>query len=77
MKPRFERLEKITGNHYIIHDKDEQGNPVIHFNVKENEQLDLKRIDHRHHALDALIIAATTREHIRYLNTLSAADNMG
>ncbi|MCZ2130130.1 MAG: hypothetical protein LC109_07655 [Bacteroidia bacterium] len=74
MKPRFERLEKITGNQYIIHEKDEQGNPVIHFNVKENEQLDLKRIDHRHHALDALIIAATTREHIRYLNTLSAAD---
>ncbi len=74
MKPRFKRLEKITGNQYIIHEKDEDGNPVIHFNVKENEQLDLKRIDHRHHALDALIIAATTREHIRYLNTLSAAD---
>ncbi|MDZ4795519.1 MAG: HNH endonuclease domain-containing protein, partial [Bacteroidota bacterium] len=74
MKPRFERLEKITGNQYIVHDKDEHGNPVIHFNVKENEELDLKRIDHRHHALDALIIAATTREHIRYLNTLSAAD---
>ncbi|HEU5364124.1 MAG TPA: HNH endonuclease domain-containing protein [Hanamia sp.] len=74
IKPRFERLERITGNQYIVHDKDDYGNPVIHFNVKENEQLDLKRIDHRHHALDALIIAATTREHIRYLNTLSAAD---
>ncbi|HQV44120.1 MAG: hypothetical protein KBB58_06710 [Ferruginibacter sp.] len=74
MQPRFERLEKITGNNYIVHDKDEHNNPVIHFNVKENEKLDLKRIDHRHHALDALIIAATTREHIRYLNTLSAAD---
>jgi CRISPR-associated endonuclease Csn1 len=74
IRPRFERLEKITGNQYIIHDKDEHGNPLFHFNVKENEGLDLKRIDHRHHALDALIIAATTREHIRYLNTLSAAD---
>jgi CRISPR-associated endonuclease Csn1 len=71
---RFERLEEITGNKYIIHDKDEFGNPVIHFNVKENPELDTKRIDHRHHALDALIIAATTREHIRYLNTLNAAD---
>lgn len=71
---RFERLEEITGNEYIIHDKDEFGNPVIHFNVKENPELDTKRIDHRHHALDALIIAATTREHIRYLNTLNAAD---
>lgn len=74
MKPRFDRLEEETGNQYVIHDKDEHGNPIIHFNVKENEQLDIKRIDHRHHALDALVIAATTREHIRYLNTLSAAD---
>lgn len=74
--PRFERLEEITGKKgkYIIHDKDEHGNPVVHLNVKENPKLELKRIDHRHHALDALIIAATTREHIRYLNTLSAAD---
>lgn len=74
VRPRFERLEKITGNQYIIHEKDEHGNPVTHFNVKENQKLDIKRIDHRHHALDALIIAVTTREHIRYLNTLNAAD---
>lgn len=74
--PRFERLEEITGkkDEYVIHENDEHGNPVIHLNVKENPKLDTKRIDHRHHALDALIIAATTREHIRYLNTLNAAD---
>lgn len=74
--PRFERLEEISDKkgEYIIHDKDEHGNPLIHLNVKENPKLDAKRIDHRHHALDALIIAATTREHIRYLNTLNAAD---
>ncbi|MBS1577685.1 MAG: hypothetical protein JST09_20470 [Bacteroidetes bacterium] len=74
--PRFERLEEISDKkgEYIIHDNDEHGNPVIHLNVKENPKLDTKRIDHRHHALDALIIAATTREHIRYLNTLNAAD---
>ena len=75
IRPRFERLEKIIGKPYIVHDKDEYGNPVIHFNVMENQSLNTKRIDHRHHALDALIIAATTREHIRYLNTLSAADS--
>lgn len=74
IRPRFERLEKKTGNQYIIHDKDEFGNPIIHYNVKENQKLNTKRIDHRHHALDALIVAATTREHIRYLNTLNAAD---
>ena len=75
--PRFERLEEITGKkgEYIIYDKDEHGNPTIHINVMENPKLNTKRIDHRHHALDALIIAATTREHIRYLNTLKAADS--
>ncbi len=74
--PRFERLEQITDKkgEYVIYDKDEHGNPIIHLNVKENPKLNTKRIDHRHHALDALIIAATTREHIRYLNTLNAAN---
>jgi len=75
IKPRFERLEKNNaGKTYIVHDKDKYGNPIFHFNVKENQGLDTKRIDHRHHALDALIVASTTREHIRYLNTLNAAD---
>ncbi|MCF8236254.1 MAG: hypothetical protein K9H15_11955 [Bacteroidales bacterium] len=74
IKERFKRLEKITGNSYIVSEKDEYGNPVLHFNVKENPELNTKRIDHRHHALDALIVAATTREHIRYLNTLNAAN---
>jgi len=73
--PRFQRLEKITGNTYIINDKDEYGNPIVHIQVKENKDFELKRIDHRHHALDALVIAATTREHIRYLNSLNAVDN--
>ena len=27
-----------------------------------------KRIDHRHHAMDAIIIACATREHINYIN---------
>lgn len=70
--PRFERLEKITGNKYYTINEKDQNNINIH--VPENEKIELKRLDHRHHALDALIIAATTREHIRYLNSLNAAD---
>lgn len=70
--PRFERLEKITGNKYYTINEKDQNNINIH--VPENEKIDLKRLDHRHHAFDALIIATTTREHIRYLNSLSAAD---
>ena len=30
-----------------------------------------KRIDHRHHAMDALVIACTDRRHIQYLNALN------
>ena len=71
--PRFRRLESITGNSYVTINSKNQDD--IHIHVPENPELDLKRIDHRHHALDALVIAATTREHIRYLNSLSAVDS--
>jgi len=73
MLPRFKRLEAITGKTYIKQNEHDQND--IDFNVPENENFDIKRIDHRHHALDAIIIAATTREHIRYLNSLNAADS--
>lgn len=72
IKPRFERLEEMTGETYILENKKDRND--IDFNVIQNESLDIKRIDHRHHALDALIIAATTIEHIRYLNSLNAVD---
>lgn len=76
LKPRFERLENILNTKLIF--KDENDSNKYHFDLSLNPQLEkegLKRLDHRHHALDAAIIAATTREHIRYLNTLNAADS--
>ncbi|WP_119079912.1 type II CRISPR RNA-guided endonuclease Cas9 [Chitinophaga alhagiae] len=66
--PRFERLEQITGEPLIQLDTAHNN---IHFKT------DYKRIDHRHHALDALIIACTTRQHIQYLNSLNATDEAG
>ncbi len=30
---------------------------------------ELKRLDHRHHALDALVVACATRHHIQYINS--------
>lgn len=33
-----------------------------------------KRIDHRHHALDALIVALTTDYHVNYINNQSGSD---
>lgn len=63
LKPRFERLEVITGEQLIDFDNTHND---IHF------KKEYKRIDHRHHALDALVIACTTRSHIQYLSTLNS-----
>lgn len=60
-------METIVGEPMVLADETDANK--FHF-AKE-----YKRVDHRHHALDALIIAATTREHIRYLNTLNATDS--
>lgn len=68
LRPRFERLEEITGEQLIDFDKEHNN---IHF------KKDYKRVDHRHHALDALIIAATSRRHIQYLNTLNSQNHDG
>lgn len=65
LKPRFERLEKMTGEKLIDFD-----NATNDIRFKK----DYKRIDHRHHALDALVIACTSRSHIKYLNSLNSHD---
>lgn len=36
---------------------------------------ELKRIDHRHHPLDAIVIACTTRSHVNYINNEHAKEN--
>lgn len=65
IRPRFERLEDITGERWIEITND---NKIIY-------KKDYKRIDHRHHALDALVVACTSISHIQYLNTLNSYDN--
>ena len=63
--PRFKRLEDAAGITLV-----EKGdNNETHF-LK-----DYKRVDHRHHALDALVVAATHRSHIQYLNSLNSFQN--
>ncbi len=73
LKQRFERLEKLMDKTYIY--KDRKDESKFHFQVSDDPKFELKRIDHRHHALDALIVAATTREHVRYLSSLNAVDS--
>ncbi|GEM_PF-3107096 len=90
IRPRFERLNKITGEKWSWDIKDQKGNSIKKIGVpiitkwkkSENElseeekklrneyekahmNFDPKRIDHRHHALDAIIVASITKNDIK------------
>ena len=70
--PRFKRLNEITNsNNFGYWDND-----INAFRTTVPDELargfNKKRIDHRHHALDALVIACANRRHIQYLNALNA-----
>lgn len=72
IKPRFERLNEMTNsNGFGFFDKE-----INAFRIQVPDDIakgfNKKRIDHRHHALDALIIACCTREHTNYLNSLNS-----
>jgi len=80
IRPRFERLNKMTNSNdfgYWDYQKDRNGNNIgkqffrISVPTEIEKGFTSKRIDHRHHALDALVIACTSRKHIQYLNSLS------
>lgn len=81
--PRFERLNAITNSSdfgKLELKKDEFGNTgkqVFQTTVPDSiaKGFSKKRIDHRHHALDALVIACVNRTHINYLNNLNAKDD--
>jgi CRISPR-associated endonuclease Csn1 len=66
VRNRFERLEKITGEKWVEEVKTEDGKVILQLRDYE------KRIDHRHHTLDAIIVACTSRSHTMYFNTLNA-----
>ena len=70
--PRFERMNKLTNStHYTTWNENHQKFlPTVP--LGESKGFSKKRIDHRHHAMDALVIAAATREHINLLNNKHA-----
>jgi len=75
--PRFERLNQMAGYEKYGSWENKEGKQVFQINTIEPELLKLnkKRIDHRHHAMDALIVACSSRNHINYLNNAAAAKN--
>ncbi len=66
VEDRFRRLETLTGETMITYTTNENGGRNTHLKGYE------KRIDHRHHAADALVTACATHSHIQYINTLEA-----
>lgn len=70
--PRFERMNQITNSNLFTtyNDKYQKYLPTVPFEYSKGFQK--KRIDHRHHALDALVIACATRDHVNLLNNQSA-----
>ncbi|MFC0343118.1 type II CRISPR RNA-guided endonuclease Cas9 [Epilithonimonas hispanica] len=76
ISPRFKRLNELTNTNLFGDYREINGHKVFINSVPEetSKNFDLKRIDHRHHALDALIIALTTENHVQYLNNISSQE---
>lgn len=74
--PRFERLNSMTNSTNFGEWTNKEGKKVFQTQIplEFSKGFNKKRIDHRHHALDALIIACATRNHINYLNNQNALD---
>ncbi len=72
--PRFVRLNELTNSTNFGEWTNKDGKQVFQTQVPLALQkgFSKKRIDHRHHALDAIIIACATRSHINYLNNENA-----
>lgn len=72
--PRFERMNTITNSSlFTSYNANHQKHlPTVPFEYSKGFQK--KRIDHRHHALDALVIACATKEHLNYMSNKHAID---
>jgi CRISPR-associated endonuclease Csn1 len=70
--PRFERMNELTQSKaFTAYSKNHQKHlPTVPLEFSKGFQK--KRIDHRHHALDALVIACATRSHVNFLNNQHA-----
>lgn len=72
--PRFERMNDLTQSTLFTtyNEKYQKYLPTVPMEYSNGFQK--KRIDHRHHAMDAIIIACATREHINYINNQHALE---
>ena len=69
--PRFQRLNELTGKDCFITTSAE-GHLIPQMPLELQKGFSKKRIDHRHHAMDAIVIACATRDHVNLLNNEAA-----
>ena len=72
--PRFQRMNQLTQSDAFGHWENKDGKRVFQTTLPLELRIDKKRIDHRHHAMDALVIALASRNIISYLNNEAARD---
>jgi CRISPR-associated endonuclease Csn1 len=66
-----EKIKELDSTDFFI-TKNKEGHTIPAIPFKLSKGFQKKRIDHRHHAMDALVIACATRSHVNYLNNVSA-----
>lgn len=73
--PRFERMNDKLPNNQFGHWENADGKRYFQTAMPLEYQrgFNKKRIDHRHHAMDAIVIACANRNHVNYLNNESAS----
>lgn len=71
--PRFERMNALQGTD-IFTTKTANGHIKPSMPLELDKGFEKKRIDHRHHAMDAIVIAFTTRNHVSLLSNENALD---
>lgn len=71
--PRFERLNQLQ-NTTIFTTKTVNGHIIPALPLELSKNFEKKRIDHRHHAMDAMVIAFTTRNHVNLLSNEAALE---
>jgi CRISPR-associated endonuclease Csn1 len=73
---RFERMNLLTNSAAFTawNEQYQKFLPTVPLELSKDFQK--KRIDHRHHAMDALTIACATRDHVNLLNNQSAESGL-
>ena len=69
--PRFIRLNELCQTTAFT-TKNSEGHLIPDMPDELRKGFQKKRIDHRHHAMDAIVIACTTRSHVHLLNNEAA-----